>query len=67
MHRDVGASLTLPRRRCVFDDVIAGLDPAIHLARELMDAGSRRGMTRGKFCENASKRITAVDNVMTPA
>jgi hypothetical protein len=51
--------------------VIAGLDPAIHLAWRLMDAGVflRRLRTpcEKKFQKSASKGITAVDNAMTPA
>jgi hypothetical protein len=50
--------------------VIAGLDPAIHLAWRLMDAGVflRRLRTPcEKFQKSASKGITAVDNAMTPA
>jgi hypothetical protein len=50
--------------------VIAGLDPAIHLAWRLSDArifNLRPNTPREKFRKSASKCITAVDNAMTPA
>jgi hypothetical protein len=74
MRRRVVTVLTLKRRgggaMMLLHSVIAGLDPAIHLAWRLRDArifNLRPNTPREKFRKSASKCITAVDNAMTPA